>query len=358
MNFRAGIIGTGSVAGMGLGATRGDGADAHAIETSHAGGYAAHDAIDLVAVADIDEGNRTAFADRWEVPRGGRYATHSAMLSSEDLDVVSVCTPTSRHAEHVVDAARSEASPAVIWCEKPLATSVEDGERMIEACSETETDLLVNHTFRFDEKLAEFRSFLRSGGLGEVLSVHARYREELLRNATHLLDTLVYLFDADISWVSGYVSGQDAKSGPVIDAGGGGHLMFDGGPFVTLDCTVPRRESSMCYDFVGTRGKVSLNNDDGEWRYWELVDGGHVERPFPVTDGTPWSWERDYRAAFAAAAGHAVDLITAGAGNRSSGREALRSLAPIVALFVSSRSGSRIHLPLDPPLRSVTVRSE
>jgi len=91
------------------------------------------------------------------------------MLAEEDLDVVSVCTPSLLHRDHVVDAARSAASPDVIWCEKPIASSVSDAEEMVALCDETDTELVVNHSFRFTDKLQTLRSLVQDeDSLGHV----------------------------------------------------------------------------------------------------------------------------------------------------------------------------------------------
>jgi len=111
MTYRAGIIGTGGVAGMGLLGVHEEDIGKTKVEASHAGGYAATEGIELAAVADVDAEALSRFGDLWEVPPGRRYEDHDAMLRAEDLDVVSVCTPSYLHAEHVIDSAESAASP-------------------------------------------------------------------------------------------------------------------------------------------------------------------------------------------------------------------------------------------------------
>jgi predicted dehydrogenase len=185
---------------------------------------------------------------------------------------------------------------------------------------------------------------------------------ELMRNSTHLLDTLVHLLDARAELVSGYITGENeavdslSADRSVDDAGGGGYVVMTDGTFVTVDCTIPRAISSMSMQFVGTEGKLSLNNDDGEWRYWALEDGSHVERPLPGIDGA-WTWETDYTASFAAAAGHVADLLDGTATNWSPGEAAIRSLEIIVGLYVSHYTGGRVSLPLERPLRDVRITS-
>jgi len=364
MAYRAGIIGAGGIAGMGIyGMHDEDRIGRERIEASHAGGYASVDDVELVAVADVDEEQLNTFGDAWEIQGERRYVGHEAMLEAEDLDVVSVCTPSYLHGEHTIDAARSAADPDVVWCEKPIATQVSTANRMIEVCETEGTELLVNNSFRFTTKLRQLAALFHEDDLlGEVRSVTAQYRMELLRNSTHVLDTLVYLLDVRAESVSGYVSGENEAAASlsadveVDDAGGGGHVVMDDGTFVTVDCTIPRDISSMLFNVVGAEGKLYLNMDDGEWRYWSLADGDHVEQALPDVEGS-WTWEEDYGEAFANAAGHVRDLLAGEAENASPGVEAKRSLEIIVAFYLSHHTGSRIEVPLPRPLRDVSITS-
>ena len=364
MSFDAGIIGTGGIAGMGiLGMHDEEQIGKEKVRASHAGGYGETDEIELVAVADVDEENLRRFGEAWDIPPERRYLGHDAMLAAEDLDVVSVCTPSYLHHDHVVDAARSASDPDVIWCEKPIASSVTDAEEMVAVCDETDTELVVNHSFRFTDKLRRLRELVAEDGiLGDVRSVGTQFRMELMRNSTHLLDTLVYLLDARAERVSGYITGENeaieslGTAAEVDDSGGGGFVVTDDGTFVTVDCTVPRAISSMSLQFVGTEGKLYMNNDDGEWRYWRLEDGDHVEAPLPGIEGA-WTWDEDYRNAFPNAARHIEAMLRGDAENPSTGEEATRSLEIIVALYVSEYAGGDVSVPLDRPLRDVEITS-
>jgi predicted dehydrogenase len=363
MTYTAGIIGTGGVAGMGLLGTHED-VGARKSRASHAGGYAEADGVELVAAADVDDEKLSRFGDAWDVPEDRRYDSHRAMLDAEDLDVVSITTPTFLHRDHVVDAVRSAGAPSVVWCEKPIASSVTEATEAVEACREADAELVINHTFRFTEKIQRLRSLIRDEGIvGDVRSVDARFRMELMRNSTHLIDTLVFLLDVAPRRVAGYVTGEneamaalDADASDVDDAGGGGFVVAEDGTFVTIDCTVAREISSMSYQLVGTEGKLYLNNDDGEWRYWRLEDGDHVEEPLPGIEGA-WTWEDDYRRGFANAAAHVVDLLDGKATNRSPGEDAVRSLQVIVGMYVSNATGGEVTFPLERPLEDVRITS-
>jgi predicted dehydrogenase len=364
MSYRAGIIGTGGAAGTGLyGVHDQSRIGTDRIRGTHAGGYEACTDIELDAIADIQQDSLNQFGETWDVGQQSRYLDHKKMLQAESLDVVSICTPTSLHAKHVIDAVESPADPGVIWCEKPIAASVGDAESMIDTCEAAGTELVVNHSFRFTEKIQRLRALLQEETfLGDVHAVNLQFRMELLRNATHILDLLAFLLNTRAASVAGYVTGKNEAapsleaSMAVDDAGGGGHLVLDDGTFVTLDCTVPRDASSMMITLVGSEGKLYLNNDDGEWRYWSLKDGAHVEQPIPDID-RGWTWECDYEDAFPNAADHIASLLGDEGSNLSPGQEAKRSLEIITGIFISHFTSGQVSLPLEPPLKHVEISS-
>ena len=135
MTYRAGIIGVGGIAGMGiLGLHDEKDIGRKRFTASHAGGYDATEEMELVAIADVDPEKLETFGEAWDVPPERRYLGHEEMLDAEALDAVSVCSPSYLHHDHVVDAARSSAAPDAIWCEKPIASNIRDAERMCAVC--------------------------------------------------------------------------------------------------------------------------------------------------------------------------------------------------------------------------------
>ena len=100
--------------------------------------------VTLVAGCDdgfAENGGQTAaqvgaaFAEVYAVdfPDLHIYSNHKELLAAEGpLDILTVGVSDHRHAEIVIDAAN--AGVRAIFCEKPLATTVEDTDRMLEAC--------------------------------------------------------------------------------------------------------------------------------------------------------------------------------------------------------------------------------
>lgn len=355
--YRAGIIGTGGVAGLGsIGVHEEDSRPT----ASHAGGYEVVDEVKLVAAADVDSHKLESFCDSWGISTESRYSDHQSMLAAEELDVVSVCTPALYHFDHVRDVADSGVD--VVLCEKPIASSISEAEEMIEICDSTDTDLVINHTLRFTEKFQQLREHIRSGDvLGEVYSVTVQSRMELVRNASHVIDLLQFLFEEDVDTVWGHVTGEnesvESLSADVEVDDAAGRAMFTlGDTNATVDCTIPREHSSISYRFIGSKGRVSIDLDVGEWDYWKLEDGDHIPADMPNID-KPWTWGTDYEQGFENAVSHVVNRLNGDEQTLSTGRDAIKSLEVLIAIFISHYTGARVTLPIDRPFENIEIRS-
>lgn len=363
MSYTAGIIGAGGIAGLGQPGIHAEslGADSKPTAT-HAGGYAAVDDIELCAIADPNQDSVEQFGERWSIPPDRQYLSHEQMLAAEDFDVISICSPTNLHRKHVIDAVETDDPPAVLWCEKPIASSLADADKMVAACQSAGIELLVNHSYRFMEKIVQLRKLVaKEDIIGDVKSIHAQLSMELLRNSTHLFDTVAYLFDTEPELASGHITDSHeldlfGATGRIDDRGGGGYVLMDDGTFLTIDTTTPRQMSTFLFHILGSEGKLYLNFDDSEWRYWDHDGTGHVAATLRGMDGE-WTWDQDYPRAFPNAAAHVSELLDRTATNRSPGEAAVRALEPIIGMYISHFTGSHISIPIDDPLRSVTVSS-
>jgi predicted dehydrogenase len=131
------------------------------IGATHAAAYARLDGIQLAAVADV---NRTA-ADALAGQYGARAAySVEAILDDPEITAVSVCLPTFLHAATVVAAAERGKH---ILCEKPLALSLEDVDRMRAAVQRAGVRCMVAQVIRFWPEYVCIREALESGQLGQ-----------------------------------------------------------------------------------------------------------------------------------------------------------------------------------------------
>ena len=178
--LRAGVIGLGQIG------SRFDEDPKRLGVWSHASAYAQVPEVVLVAGADPDSSARLAFSTRWGL--SPLYADYQQMLDAERLDLVSVCVPTPLHAEVVLAAA--DAGVRAIFCEKPIAATVEEGHRIVERCRRQGIALAVNHTRRWDLNYRWPRELLKQGFLGRLQSLVGYYSGGIYNIGTHLIDTM------------------------------------------------------------------------------------------------------------------------------------------------------------------------
>lgn len=119
---------------------------------------------------DLDKAR--AIADNYGVPREScyRYADFEQIADNPDIDIVYVITPNSLHEEWVVKAA--EAGKHVL-CEKPMATTVEACQRMIDACEKANRKLMIAYRVHYEpynQKMIEWSRQQKFGPIQMITS--------------------------------------------------------------------------------------------------------------------------------------------------------------------------------------------
>ncbi len=149
---------------------------------------------------------------------GVRFATTLEAVAG-DIDVVDICTPTHLHLEFCL---RAAAVSKHVICEKPLALTVAEGQRMIQACRAAGVRLLVANVLRFFPEYRLAREIAARGDIGEpaVLRLSRctfRPRKadnwyiDPARSGGMILDLMVHDFDY-ARWVAGDVVRVFAKA--------------------------------------------------------------------------------------------------------------------------------------------------
>ncbi len=116
----------------------------------------------LRACADVDLQAARMAAAGWGADASTDYR---AVLDRGDVQAVIVATPEYLHAEQVVAAA---AAGKHVLCEKPIAPSLAEADRMIAACRDAGVRLLVGHSRRFTRKYMEIQAAIARGEIGRV----------------------------------------------------------------------------------------------------------------------------------------------------------------------------------------------
>ena len=200
--YRAAVVGL-----TGIGARRppaGSGGLRRPMGRSHVSCYVEHPRTELAAVCDLRSEALDEFRETWpDLSDTAAHTDFGEMLAGERPDIVSVVTGDHVHADLTVAAAESGAR--AVFCEKPIATTLEDADRMIEACERNGTLLSIDHTRRWAPAFWEAQRMVASGALGAVRTLSAEHygpRAMMFRNGTHLIDLLCFFSGAEPRWVT------------------------------------------------------------------------------------------------------------------------------------------------------------
>ena len=192
-SLRAGIIGCGDIA---------EGKYFPAIKA--AGG------IDLLAFCDISEAKAGIACAQHGAPGAKAFTDYQDVLAM-DLDLVFICTPNRSHSPITVDALGSGKH---VMCEKPMAISAKEAEKMFQAARKTGKLLNIGYQSRFRADSQYLKKAAEAGVLGEVyfakanavrrravptwgvfLNEHAQGGGPLIDIGTHALDLTLWIMD-------------------------------------------------------------------------------------------------------------------------------------------------------------------
>lgn len=321
-----------------------------AVAGSHASAYYRCPDVDLVGVCDLDAERRRECVERWDdiYPSLNDYEDYCEMLDAERPDIVSVVTGDHLHADIVVEAA--DRKTPIILCEKPIATTLADADRMIDAAERNGSLLTVEHSRRWHPSYLKAREIIRSGELGEartILSEMYSRRAMLFRNGTHAVDMMCFLAQGDPEWVvaeleDGFDHFTEYKS--------------DGGHDPATDPFV----SSYVRFNNGVRGFTNYVKVDFPGSQWTVTcDCGQIrvsDRELKVVTGASYrEWsetvvpvDQHIHQHFGGFVPEAIHVLENGGDLVSPGREARKTLELMLGMLKSHERGNvRVDFPLD-----------
>lgn len=159
--IRAGEVGANDKIRLGLIGSGGRGRDVLGV-------FLTHPEIDCPVVCDVDDSHSAQAADQVEKARGKKPDTtrdFRRVIERKDLDAVLVATPDHWHAMPTVFACQAGKD---VYCEKPLATSIDEGRAMLEASQRHKRVVQMGTQWRSGSHFKEAVEFIQSGKLGKV----------------------------------------------------------------------------------------------------------------------------------------------------------------------------------------------
>ncbi|MFN8514661.1 MAG: Gfo/Idh/MocA family oxidoreductase [Chloroflexia bacterium] len=257
--------------------------------------------VELVAVADDDE-----VRGREQAANFGTefYTDYHDLLARGDIAAVVVCSENARHREMVVAAAQAGKH---VLCEKPLATTREDGLAMVVACREARVKLQIAFPMRFSPPAVALRDAVRAGAVGTPLMVQATNPGRMppgwfsdpalagggavMDHTVHVADMLRWIFEREITSVYAEI---DTRIHPGLPTDDVGLLLLglDGGISASLDASWARAKTwpiwgGVTMDVIGDKGVVSLNAFNQNVQLFDDRAGTYSLVPFAASGDPP-----------------------------------------------------------------------
>ena len=290
------------------------------------------------------------------------HATLVKMLENTKADIVALTTPSGLHPEQAIQVATSGLH---VLTEKPMATRWVDGQRMVRACDDAGVRLYVVKQNRRNATLQLLKRAMEANRFGRIVMVNVNvfwtrpqsYYDEAPWRGRWDLDGGAFMNQAShyvdlLDWLGGPVESVMAYAGTLardieVEDTGVAALKWRNGAMGSINVTMLTYPKNMegSITILGDRGSVRVGGVAlNEIQRWEF-DTEH-EMDAQVKDAS-------YGITSVYGFGHALyydNVIRSLRGEcepATDGREGLRSLELLIAMYRSARDGRRVNLPLD-----------
>lgn len=330
------------------------------IAKNHFGSIEKHsDDFELVSVCDNNKQALESATDQYSV---NGYLSLAEMLEKEELDVVSLCTPSGIHPEQAAEIA--EAGVHVI-SEKPMATRWKDGVDMVKACDRAGVRLFVVKQNRRNTTLQLLKRAVEEKRFGRIHMVNLNvfwtrpqdYYDAAKWRGTWELDGGAFMNQAShyvdlIDWLIGPVEKIQAMAGTLardieVEDTGVLNIKWRNGAMGSMNVTMltyPKNyEGSIT--ILGEKGTVRVGGVAvNEIQHWEFEDEKDYDQDIH---------QANYETTSVYGFGHplyyknVVDVLRGECEPETDGREGLKSLEVLIAAYLSARDGKTVSLPLE-----------
>ena len=266
----------------------------------------------------------------WGVPTGFR-TIEEAVKSGHRFDVISICSPTTCH-EHDLEIAVG-LKPKLIFCEKPLTTSLMGTERLVEECGKGNVLLAVNYSRRFDPDVWKLKVDMQRGHWGRTRSISGCYNKGILNNGSHMLD-LVSLLVGPLKLVAvGKPIYDFFPDDPAIP------VWLEGADAVPIQIVCGHAEDYAIFELqlLFSQGALTMEEGGLFWRERRVVDSAVFKGYRVLDDGMRRPGQ--YSKSMLRAVANIHEAITEGKPLASTGESAL--MAQRLCEQISHRAGIR-----------------
>jgi predicted dehydrogenase len=220
---------------------------------------------EIAAIASRDAGTVQRVAGELGIPRA--HASYEALLADPEVDAVYIPLPNHLHAEWTMAAVRAGKH---VLCEKPLAMTSVDAQRMVDAARDAGVLLMEAFMYRLHPSWVAVHDVVRSGRIGPLTSVQSWFSyynddAENIRNireagggalfdiGSYSVNLSRWLFGAEPDGVQAVIRRDPALGVDVLTSG---ILTFADG-VASFTCST-RAEDDQRVHIYGTRGRISI----------------------------------------------------------------------------------------------------
>ncbi|MFS2157283.1 Gfo/Idh/MocA family oxidoreductase [Pseudomonas sp. Pseusp122] len=302
----------------------------------------------LAAIADPTPGQAARLAAELGVERV--YADAQQLLDDPDIDGVLIAAPARSHADLVISAARAGKG---VFCEKPMAITLDEADRAIAAAADAQVALQVGFNRRFAKSFRTAHLDVVAGRIGTPQLLRSLTRDPALNNPAAspqwviFLETLIHDFDTlrylnpgaeavEVFVMADALIAPDYKSKGFLDTAVV-TIRFDNGAIATAEANF---QAVYGYDVrgevFGSAGMLTMGsvNDSDLVRY--LANGIQGDTQRLDTDLL--------RDAYVAELNHFTDCLRTGAKPLASGEDARAALAIARACIESFQQGKAVRV--------------
>lgn len=284
------------------------------------------------------------------------------LLAVTDADLVILATPSGLHPNQTVEVA---ASGRNVLTEKPMATRWHDGLRMVKACDDANVRLFVVKQNRRNATLQLLKRAVELGRFGKIYSVAVNVfwtRPQEYYDSANWRGTWEFDGGAFMNQASHYIDLLDWLVGPVesvmaytatlarnieVEDSGAAALRWRSGAMGTLNVTMLTYPKNMegSITILGEKGTVRIGgvavNEIQKWDFLEphADDEQIKDVSYETTSVYGFGHPLYYQ--------NVISTMRGDAAPETDGREGLKSLELLIAMYLSARDGKRVALPLE-----------
>ncbi len=288
------------------------------------------------------------------------YKSLDKMLKEEDLDLVTICTPSGLHPGHGIKVAKAGVH---VLAEKPIGINISEVDRLIKTCDEEDVNLFVVKQNRLNATMQALKKAIDKGRFGKIYMVQsnvfwqrpqeyydsAKWRGTwefdggaFMNQASHYVDMLYWLV-GDVDYVMASTATM-ARHVETEDTGAA-IIKFRNGAIGTMSVTMLTYPKNF-------EGSITILGEKGTVRVGGIAINKIEKWEFSDYDDDKAILEASYNPPNVYGFGHSgyyhnvLDVLEGKAEPDTDGRSGRKSLELIHAIYLSSKDGSKISLPL------------